>query len=261
MLLATAYGKSRKGKDIQNAMNPTKDKLLTSVSTLMRGWLYKRGNWNKNWKKRWFVMRNDNNLYYYERKDLKHSDFRGIIALSNIRKIAVAATDGCTPHSFDIQTSNRRYHFSCHDDGDLKDWMGVLECLMNNPLESIAPAKAEKVRPLACNRGMPRRRSTNVQIPTPEPDPDRFKHRQSYSDAFHQITVTTPETPSRHKRGDSMFDVFKRGAAKLTKRDSDKQSRSPSTASGSTPRMRSSSPRVRSSSKSSHHVAAHSAKW
>merc|ERR1712113_1221525 len=88
--------------------------------------------------------------------------------------------------------------------------MVVLDCLMNNPLESIAPIKSKDQQPALLDMD-----SIN--------DPDRFKHRQTNSERFKELTSPDSIISPRTRRGDSVLGRIKRGAAKLTKRDSAKQ--------------------------------------
>ena len=152
-------------------------------------------------------MRNTNNLYYYESQNLKDNQYRGVISLGNIRKIFPANMDGYTQHSFDIQTPSRVYHFSAGNESELKDWMSVLECLMNNTLDAIGPTKMRNKRLSNADK------DSLVKI-----DPDRFKHKKATSVNFHRLTVTTPTyhnakddvapfdiDETRHKRGTSVI--------------------------------------------------------
>lgn len=145
VLIATKYGKSLKGKQLRAAVdvNDSTAKSLKEVKILMAGHMFKRGNWNKNWKHRWFVLRNNNRLYYYGDKTFKLSQYRGVIALGNVRKIERAYIDmiGKSAFTFFLQTPDRKYHFGCETEVDLIDWLSVLNCLINNPLESMQPLK------------------------------------------------------------------------------------------------------------------------
>lgn len=38
---------------------------------IYEGWLIKQGGFIKTWKQRWFILRNDKNLYYYKTKEVK----------------------------------------------------------------------------------------------------------------------------------------------------------------------------------------------
>merc|ERR1712013_619062 len=200
-LLATKFSRSRDAKQLRAAMDKEteSDIALSSVRCLHSGYLYKRGNWNKDWKKRWFVLRSSLNLYYYESQSMKESQYRGVLALGNIRAMSVASS-GFTQFSFDISTKSRVYHFACLNGSDLKDWMAVLECLMNVPLEDIAP----NTKAVPLSDGLKKA------------DPNRFRHRQgSLSSTFHHLTATSPTTGDANKR-ESVINRLVRSASKLT---------------------------------------------
>eukprot|EP01084_Bolivina_argentea_P220570 373792_1 len=222
-LIATGYGRSGLAKHLRFALDPNCDKLLIDVSILLQGWLYKMGNWNKGWKKRWFVLRNSNNLYYYESTRYKENQYRGVIALSNIRKILPSNIGNgfkpFTQYSFDIITPSRVYHFSCLNESELKDWMSVLECLMNNSLHGIAPKNKDLNNN---NNNNSNNNSLDINI---KADPNRFKHQTSKSANFYKLTTTPTGNannnmfeidykPNKHR--ESVIGKLRRKASRLT---------------------------------------------
>ena len=221
VLIATSYGRSKYAKALRSAMQKDGDKSLAEIPVLLQGYLYKRGNWNKDWKKRWFVLRNSNNLYYYESNKLKEHQYRGVIALGNIRKI-VAVNNGYSKFSFDIQTPSRVYHFSALNESELKDWQSVLECLMNNSLESIAPKRSGRMDAKLLSEAI------NTKV-----DPNRFinKHQESKSAAsYRKLTQIKSPSPSSqhsfdydqeakvplHKRGSSVINRVRRSVSNFS---------------------------------------------
>ena len=139
-LLATKFGRSKMALELQEAFASENNKQqLSNKSILMQGHLYKRSNWNKkNWKRRWFVIRNNHNIYYYDHKNMKSKQYRGVISLGAISIVQIAKKKGYTRYSFNIRThKNRKHRFSCANEQDLVDWVTVLECLIWGDTDQI----------------------------------------------------------------------------------------------------------------------------
>ena len=104
---------------------------LESVEILHEGHVQKKGNFlNKEWRRRWFILKSDNCLYYYEhRKDAKP---RGCIALSNVNNICRVRT--YKEYSFDLVSKKRVWHLAVRDESDLIDWMSIIWAMLNNAL-------------------------------------------------------------------------------------------------------------------------------
>ena len=146
-LITTKFGKSRNALELQEAFSSDKIKtILSTKSILMQGHLYKRSNWNKkNWKRRWFVIRNNHNIYYYDHKNMKSKQYRGVISLGAISIVQIAKKKGYTRFSFNIRThKNRKHRFSCANEQDLVDWVSVLECLIWGDCDKIELNKPGK---------------------------------------------------------------------------------------------------------------------
>ena len=111
----------------------------------MQGHLYKQSSWNKkSWKRRWFVIRNNLNIYYYDHKNMKSKQYRGVISLGEIAVVQIPKDKGYTKFSFDIRTHKNKTHcFSCGTEGDLVDWMSVLECLIWGEVKQIEVSKVK----------------------------------------------------------------------------------------------------------------------
>ena len=83
-------------------------------------------------------MRNDQRLYYYDRKNMRSKNYRGVISLAEIAAVELAQHRGHTQFSFDITTHRKRTHrFSCSNEQDLVDWVTVLEALIWGEVEQI----------------------------------------------------------------------------------------------------------------------------
>lgn len=84
-------------------------------------------------------MRNDRSLYYYDRRNMRSKEYRGVISLAEIAAVELAQHRGHSPFSFDVVTHRKRTHrFSCSNEQDLVDWVTVLEALIWGEVEQIA---------------------------------------------------------------------------------------------------------------------------
>ena len=152
--MATKYYRSKKGKQLRQCMKDfvgindhkslfdteTQYRIVPNFGDLdvvIQGWMEKRGGFNKNWKQRFFVLRNNGHLYYYPKENCISSEYYGVIAMNNIRSIySVNVGDSMIEYQrkfrFDIVTHNRTYHLSCKKKDDLIDWMSVIDACIPN---------------------------------------------------------------------------------------------------------------------------------
>lgn len=97
----------------------------TTPPTDMEGWLNKRGEVNKSWQKRWFVLKG-NLLFYFERR-------------SDREPLGVVILEGCTvelaeegeQYCFQIVfhgINNRTYTLSAESQEAMETWMKALTC-------------------------------------------------------------------------------------------------------------------------------------
>ena len=194
-LITTRFGKSKNALELQEAF--ASDKRLTILSTksiLMQGHLYKRSNWNKkNWKRRWFVIRNNHNIYYYDHKNMKSKQYRGVISLGAISIVQIAKKKGYTRFSFNIRThKNRKHRFSCANEQDLVDWVSVLECLIWGDCDQIAINKPGKNKAVYTN------------ITEDDPDFENDDTKSGDSDHDDSDNDSDDEDGNKKKNGDKI---------------------------------------------------------
>jgi RAC serine/threonine-protein kinase len=87
------------------------------------GWLIKEGGSIKTWKKRWFVLK-DGEFIYYKNQGEEHP--LGKIHLATASSIR-SADRKKRPNCFEIQTPARLYAFSCETEDDQKKWIETLQ--------------------------------------------------------------------------------------------------------------------------------------
>jgi len=91
-----------------------------------QGTMTKRGGKYRNWKVRFFVLRDTKILDYYE--DDKQEKLMGKIDLLQIRLISPGTKQVYgKEHTLQVITKDRNWVFSCNDEEDLETWIGHLE--------------------------------------------------------------------------------------------------------------------------------------
>ena len=106
------------------ATKATKDK---------EGYLSKRGEINRNFQKRWFVLIG-NLLFYYEKKD--DTEPIGVIVLEGFM---VELIENADRYSFVIDfpgNNGRTYVFSAETQADMEDWMRMMTCASYDYMKS-----------------------------------------------------------------------------------------------------------------------------
>jgi RAC serine/threonine-protein kinase len=87
-----------------------------------QGFLVKEGgNW-KTWKKRYFVLKNEELCY----SKTQTSDHLGVIQMEEIRLI-IASEYKKKKHCFQVETPRRIYYFCASSDAERDEWMKILQ--------------------------------------------------------------------------------------------------------------------------------------
>lgn len=105
------------------------------------GWLTKRGNGVKTWKRRWFVLRNDI-LNYMEHETA--GEPKGSIPMSSV--LAVEPGDK-KPFCLALVTAPRTYYIVCKDHAELSEWLAVLKSVVARVGRNASAAAAARVSP------------------------------------------------------------------------------------------------------------------
>ncbi|EGD77982.1 hypothetical protein PTSG_09616 [Salpingoeca rosetta] len=102
------------------------------------GWATKRGNINKNWRRRYFVLKKDSTLTYYKTQDFLQTKPRGVIDITKaIDFHDPNACDALVPWPktaavnarFEIQLPGRTYHIFCDTPQDCDEWLSKMRQL------------------------------------------------------------------------------------------------------------------------------------
>lgn len=91
------------------------------------GWMTKQGGGVRtpvrNWKRRWFVMKDDDTLTYYEDESLESP--KGVINLAEVATVGEATTSD-RPNTLQLKAAERVYFMQAESKEDMKDWIAVL---------------------------------------------------------------------------------------------------------------------------------------
>ncbi|XP_064391747.1 uncharacterized protein LOC135339544 [Halichondria panicea] len=104
------------------------------MAEVKSGYMYKCGKSVKSWKKRWFVLKPNGFLYYYEAEGKSEKGRIDVIDALRVapwqevgsaeRKLPTCVVGG---NSFAIVTGDRTYTCCCEKDGESLAWIGAIE--------------------------------------------------------------------------------------------------------------------------------------
>lgn len=111
-------------------------KIYNEPSIVKKGWMLKRGNIVKSWKRRYFVLKEDRQLFFYSNDQT--STVKGVAQFFEIEQIVKH-----DKQIFSVQLKGgRNWHFSCKDEADRDDWCLKLKLLCKAPI-MIAKSKKD----------------------------------------------------------------------------------------------------------------------
>lgn len=106
--------------DILSRMIP-EAKWAYSADVEFEGYLSKKGDKVKNWKRRWCVLKNEH-IFYYENQQIPRKDplqFKGKISLHD----CIVSGDAEKSFGFKIHTRDRTYHLEAKDVAEARRWV------------------------------------------------------------------------------------------------------------------------------------------
>lgn len=95
---------------------------MLSETTVKSGYLYKRGEKRKNWKKRWFVLRSAKLYYYKNEKEYQLLRFIDMTEVHTIASVELKKVEHC----FGISTSKRQYYVRATSAKEMTSWVDAL---------------------------------------------------------------------------------------------------------------------------------------
>ncbi|GMK53830.1 hypothetical protein CspeluHIS016_0104160 [Cutaneotrichosporon spelunceum] len=114
------------------------------------GWLIKKQERRKAWKKKWFVLRSTSLAYY---KDNKEYSLSRAIELTSVHSVVPVTQEKAKhPFSFAVVTSDRTFFLEASSAEEREDWVSTI----NNVRKHLAEREEEKSR-----------RSKSIAVPAP----------------------------------------------------------------------------------------------
>ncbi|KAI8053203.1 hypothetical protein BDF22DRAFT_743126 [Syncephalis plumigaleata] len=135
---AALYYESDEQLELDDA-EMTKSQLteVTREQTIHAGYLMKRGELRKTWKKRWFVLRQSELVYYKDQKEYK---LLSIIPLDSILACAevqrTKKRKSKRANVFGIVTTKRKFYFSAPSPEDMLTWLRLIRDTRANLMAS-----------------------------------------------------------------------------------------------------------------------------
>ncbi|XP_030066757.1 unconventional myosin-X-like [Microcaecilia unicolor] len=118
----------------------------TKQEALKSGWLYKKGGGKstlsrRNWKRRWFVLREMKLIYFENDSEEK---LKGTIDIRNVKGIMDIHEK---ENSLDIVTEDRIYHIIADSPEDASDWFNVLSRVHSATTQELQDMRDEQANP------------------------------------------------------------------------------------------------------------------
>ncbi|XP_065091300.1 sesquipedalian-1 [Ochlerotatus camptorhynchus] len=133
----------------------------------LEGWLNKRGEVNKSWQRRWFVLKG-NLLFYFERKGDREP--LGMIILEGCTvELAEEGEQYCFQIIFH-GPNNRTYYLSTESQSNMEQWMKALTCAGYDYMKLMV---AELQRQLDEIEGCKEKTPETTPLPPPKAPPRR----------------------------------------------------------------------------------------
>ena len=96
----------------------------SGIQILKQGWMMKKGDIVKSWKKRYFVLKSNQTLNYYESDNAVM--IKGTCQLNKVKSVKKKSTQ-----SFEVQTPKRKWCFACKDQQTRDDWVSKVKQVAN----------------------------------------------------------------------------------------------------------------------------------
>ncbi|KAI8090497.1 hypothetical protein BDF21DRAFT_357069 [Thamnidium elegans] len=119
----TSDGDNDDDDPVTEPMSAEALELLKTEKVLKAGYLLKKGEKRRTWKKRWFVLRTTKLAMYKDKKEYK---LLRIIDLHEIHKVVQMRTKHKYKYVFAFVTAKRMYYVQANDQEDMDDWFRLI---------------------------------------------------------------------------------------------------------------------------------------
>lgn len=119
----TSDGDNDDDDPITEPMSAEALELLQTEKVLKAGYLLKKGEKRRTWKKRWFVLRTTKLAMYKDKKEYK---LLRIIDLHEIHKVVQVTSKHKYKYVFAFVTAKRMYYVQANDQEDMDDWFNLI---------------------------------------------------------------------------------------------------------------------------------------
>uniref|UniRef100_A0A182QTP5 PH domain-containing protein n=1 Tax=Anopheles farauti TaxID=69004 RepID=A0A182QTP5_9DIPT len=136
----------------------------------LEGWLNKRGELNKSWQRRWFVLKG-NLLFYFEKRTDKEP--LGMIILEGC---TVELAEESEQYCFQIifhGPNNRTYFLSTESQSNMEQWMKALTCAGYDYMKLMVAELQRQLDEIEGGQGRERTPEGTPVLPTPPKAPPR----------------------------------------------------------------------------------------
>ncbi|OAY62529.2 hypothetical protein MANES_01G162600v8 [Manihot esculenta] len=90
------------------------------------GWLMKQGDYLKNWRRRWFVLKQGKLLWFKDNRVLSSSIPRGVIPVGNCLTVKGAEDVLNKPFAFELSTSQDTMYFIADSEKEKEEWINSI---------------------------------------------------------------------------------------------------------------------------------------
>ncbi|CCF53871.1 uncharacterized protein UHO2_00985 [Ustilago hordei] len=162
---------------------------MINESTVKSGYLEKKGEKRKTWKKRWFVLRSSKLAYYKNDKEYQLLRF---IDVGDIKTVASVELKKSV-NTFGIVTPKRTFYVRASSRAELESWIEALNEIMTQYAQSSTMTQEMAAMELG-NTETPAPSSTVPQLPTSQPRKRSVSQERSPTSTAIPIKIGIPDS-------------------------------------------------------------------
>ncbi|WVW84433.1 hypothetical protein I302_106467 [Kwoniella bestiolae CBS 10118] len=174
-------GEGESGSEIEGEEEQGLQKGMEGERVVKSGYLWKKQERRKAWKKRWFVLRTEKLAYY---KDEKEYCLKKVLDLHEVHTVA-PVTVKKHPHSFGIVTPKRTFFAKASHQDDMEEWVRAI----NGVRRKLSEREEEERMKREKNEHHHQQKSSSIPIPSSSSTANRDR-----SMSENAIDTTSPGT-------------------------------------------------------------------